>query len=271
MDYRVEVDWLLLQLMIAEHGPMSIDDLCGTDGFRPDIIDDLLCRAGRYLIGGDHPLKRLSVVDDRGDRLPQLVPDRARQRGDRFAAIGVCGESEVPLALDLGPSARATLVQEAPDQERFENQRDRYNHDRGPVFIPQAGATELNDAVRRQPALGDVPSLELAPVVDRSTSQLWWEPEPCGRLAIQDSAAYVGRSASKVIDVHHGSADDSAAEIWALRRKHRGIRSGIKARDDLLGRVGATLSVRTEGLKDDRRVRRKARDASHDLRKRQVV
>src|SRR5687768_6883537 len=56
-----------------------------------------------------------------------------------------------------------------------------------------------------------------------------------------------------------------------MRRKHGSICPGMKARDDLLRRVCAPLRVRTKGLKDDRRVRRKARDALHDFGKRQLV
>ena len=191
---------------------MAFDDLCGEDGFGLDIGQDLPCRVGRRPVGRDHHLKRLGVVHDRTERLPELMPYRSSQRRDRLAAIGVGGESQVPPAFDLGALPCAALVQEQRDQERLEDQRANRGQNRELVFIPQARATIPHDAARRQPTLGDAPPLQLAPIEHRLTRQLWRYSEACRWLAIQDSTGHVGRAASKVVNGHHRPTDNSMSE-----------------------------------------------------------
>ena len=190
---------------------------------------------------------------------------RSSQRRDRLAAIGVGGESQVPAAVDLGALPCAALVQEPRDQERLENQHANRGQNCELVFIPQARATKLHDAARRQPTLGDAPPLQLAPIEYRLTRRLWRYSEASRWLAIQDSTGHVGRVASKVADGHHRPTDNSMSEQWAERSKQGGIRRGVKVGEHLLVRVRPALRVRAEGEIDDRRVAWKARDAAQDV------
>ena len=93
IDHVVQVDRLRVQLMASEHGPMPIDDLRGLDTFGLDIGEDLVHRAGRRLIGGDHHPTRLRVVDHRAERLTEFMRNRVRQRRHRLATTGVAASA----------------------------------------------------------------------------------------------------------------------------------------------------------------------------------
>ena len=54
MDDDVEVDRFRVQLTASEHGPMTIDDLCGLDAFCLDVGENLPHRVGRRTFGGEH-------------------------------------------------------------------------------------------------------------------------------------------------------------------------------------------------------------------------
>ena len=199
------------------------------------------------------------------------MSDRRRQRRDRLASIGVGGESQVAAAVDLGALPCAALVQEGSDQQRLEHQHaDRGQHG-VPVFVPQARATKLHDAAGRQPALGNAPSLQLAPIEYRLTRRLRRDSEACRRRAVQDLTGHVGRVAGKAADGHHRPADDSMSEQRGERSEHRGVGRGVKVGEHLLVGIRPALRVRAEGQIDDRRVARKARDAAQDVRQRQLV
>ena len=107
-------------LMAAEHRPVAIDNLRGTDALGLNIGQDFSYRIGRGTIGRDYHLQRLRVVHYGAERLTELVSNRARQRRHRFPAVGVGGERQVPPAFHLGPLPCAALVQEPDDQERLD-------------------------------------------------------------------------------------------------------------------------------------------------------
>ena len=172
IDHGVKIDRFLVQLMTSEHCPMAIDDLRGLDALRLDIGQDLADRVGCRTIVADHHLKRLGVVHHRIEGLTELMGDRAGQRRHRLAAIGVGGERQVPPALHLGPLPCAALVQEPDNQERLDGQHADGAEHRAPVFLPQARSAIAHDAAWRQPALGDAPPLQLAPVEDRLPCEL---------------------------------------------------------------------------------------------------
>ena len=202
---------------------------------------------------------------------PELVSDRRSQRRDRLASIGVGGQSQVLAAVDLGAPPCAALVQEGSDQQRLKQQHADGGQHCALVFVPQARATKLHDAARRQPALGDAPSLQLAPVECRLTRRLRRDPEACRRRAVQESTGDVGRVAGKAADGHHRPTDDSMSEYRAERGEHRSIGRGVKVGEHLLVGIRPALCVRAEGQIDDRRVAGKARDAAQDVWQRQVV
>ena len=164
IDHGVKVDRFLVQLTTAEHGPMPIDDLRGEDALALDIGQDLPHRVGSRPVGCDHHLQRLGVVHHRTERLSELMSYRGGQRRHRLAATGVGGESQVSPALDLGAPPCAALVQEPDDQERLEIQRADRAENRVLVLAPQARGAIPHDAAGRQPALGDAPPLQLAPI-----------------------------------------------------------------------------------------------------------
>ena len=56
VDHGMQIDLALIQLATAEHRPKVIDDPCGVNALGLDIGQDLLNRAWRRAIGGDHHL-----------------------------------------------------------------------------------------------------------------------------------------------------------------------------------------------------------------------
>ena len=102
---------------------------------------------------------------------------RAGQRRHRLAAAGIGGECQVPPAVDLGPPPCAALEQQPDNQQRLDHQCAGGAQNRGPVFAPQARTSITHHAAGRQPTLGDVPSLQLAPVEYRLAGQLRRYPE----------------------------------------------------------------------------------------------
>ena len=63
IDHGMQIDGFDVQLTAAQHFPMTIDDLRRLEPLGLDIGQDLLNRAGRRSIGGDHHLQRFRVVD----------------------------------------------------------------------------------------------------------------------------------------------------------------------------------------------------------------
>jgi hypothetical protein len=115
--------------------------------------------------------------------------NRAGQRRHRLATTGVGGKRQVPPAVDLGPLPCAALVQEPDNQERLDDHRAGRAQHRGPVFAPQTGPPIENEAVRRQPALRDPPSLQLAPVEFRLTWRLWRRSDATGAVPFKSRLA----------------------------------------------------------------------------------
>ena len=107
--------------------------------------------------------------------------------------------------------------------------------------LPQARSSIAHDAARRQPALGDAPPLQLAPVEYRLTWRLWRYSDASRRRAVQESNGHVGRVASKVVNGHQRSADNARAEVHALRPKQGSIRRGVKVGEHSLVRIRPAL------------------------------
>ena len=161
----VKIDRFLVQLMASEHRPMAIDDLRGADALGLDVGQDLSHRVGRRTIGGDHHLKRLGVVHHRAEGLTELMCNRAGQRrhrlrGDwrRRRAPGSSGSRSRPAAVrGAGTGARRSGAIGRPARRPRSSTVPLYS-------LPQARTAIAHDAARRQPALGDAPPLQLAPV-----------------------------------------------------------------------------------------------------------
>src|SRR3954463_45206 len=92
------------------------------------------------------------------------MSNRAGQRGHRLAPTDVRGERQVLPAVALGTLPCAPLVEEPGDQERLDRQQADGAQHSAPVCAPQARLTVAHDAAGWQPALGDAPPLQLAPV-----------------------------------------------------------------------------------------------------------
>ena len=75
----VEFDGCVLRVALAQQGPQALDDLRGAFIVLHDILQDFdeLSRACRTLL--QHAERRLGVAEDRGERLFELVRERARQ------------------------------------------------------------------------------------------------------------------------------------------------------------------------------------------------
>jgi hypothetical protein len=69
-----------------------------------------------------YDLKRLGVVDDRAERLTEIMCNGVRERRHGFTPADVRGERQVPPALTFGALPRTALVQEPGDQKRLECQ-----------------------------------------------------------------------------------------------------------------------------------------------------
>ena len=265
IDDGVKVDRFLDQLTTAQHRPVAIDDLRGLDDFRVDVGHDFAHRVGGGTIGRHHDLQRLGVVHEGRERLAELMPNRTRQRRHRLAATRVSGEGQVPPAVDLGPLPCAALEQEPDNQERLDDERGQHAQYGEAVFPPQAGRSIAHDAARRQPALGDAPPLQFAPVEHRWTCGLWWYPDLCGRFAIQESNGDVRRAATQGVHGHHRPANDARSEEHVDSRKQGRIRRGAKLGHHSLVRVRAALRVRVEAEVEDRRVGWQVRASAHDF------
>ena len=225
----VDIDRFLLQLTTPEHRPIALDDLRRADALGAGYRRGSPHLSGRRTLGRDHHLERLGVVQNRAEWLAELMQNRVRERRHGLAAIGVGGERQVPAAVDLGALPCAALEQEPDDQERLDDQCAGRAQNRAPVFAPQAGSSIAHDAARRQPALGDAPALQLAPVEYRLARRLGRYPDAARRRAVQDSNGHVGRVVTEVVDGHQPAADNARAEVHAhapQTREHSPWREG---------------------------------------------
>ena len=141
----------------------------------------------RCATGLDHQLKRFGVVDHRAERLAELMRNRAGQRRHGDPATGIGGERQILSTLDFGAQPCAALEQQPDDQQCLNRNRSGADHDHGPVFAPETGTLMAHFAARRQPALVDVPALQLAPVEYRLTWQLRRDADAARGRSIQDT------------------------------------------------------------------------------------
>ena len=197
--------------------------------------------------------------------------DRAGQRRHRLTAAGVGGERQVPSAVQLGPLPCAALVQEADNQKRLDGQRASRDEHRAPVFLPQARTAITHDAPRRQPALRDAPPLQLAPVEDRLTWQLWRHSHASRRRAVQDSTGRVGCGATEVFDGQQRPADSSLAEHHGCASQTGEHSRPPEGRRALARPHTPALRVGAQGQVQDRRTAWQVRTAPHDFLKGQIV
>src|SRR6185369_2445587 len=118
--------------------------------------------------------------------------------------------------LDFGANPRAALEQQPDDQDCLNRNRSGGDHDHGPVFAPETGALMAHFASRRQPALVDVPALQLASVEYRLTCQLRRDADAaCGR-SIQDTKGRIRGVDGEVVDGYQVATDYSGPEQWTM-------------------------------------------------------
>ena len=95
--------------------------------------------------------------------------------------------------------------------------------------------------------------------------------EAAGRRAVQQSNGHVGRAATELVDRQQGAADNTGAEIHAMRRKQWSIGRGAEVGEHPLVRIRRSCRVRAECHIENRRVVGQARTAAQDLWKRKIV